>query len=282
MSRKKGQKMAKKRLTPKAVSAKDYQELVERCDTLKEANAELEKKAGELEFLLSETNKELAEYSSFLAEAAHDLRSPIISMHGLAKYLYKKYADPASKKARTVFMIMQIAESLENLIKRVSVFALAGDSPVEISKFDLKDLGEYLRILFSYNLKSRGVKIILPQSSMRVRGDKTQIFQAIQNLVGNALDHGGEEELTQIVIECTEDKEFLTFCVSNDGKRLSPDTAKKIFERYVTSRGKGSGLGLAIVKKIATRHGGKVWAISGEENGAKFFLQIPKFFPKNS
>jgi signal transduction histidine kinase len=68
---------------------------------------------------------------------------------------------------------------------------------------------------------------------------------------------------------------FWRISVTDTGKGISPDAAKKIFTPYFTTKETGTGLGLAIVKRIVDDHGGAIWFNSTLNLGTTFFVDLP-------
>lgn len=221
-----------------------------------------------------------AECDLFVSELTHDLKSPTSSIRGLSMRLYKTYTDPDGEKAKTAFMIFKIAEMVRDLAELAREFSLARVSPLRIEKFDIQEVFDYLETVFNPTLTARNIRLVAPRKSKKVFADKLEAKRSLQNLVSNALEHGGEEELSLIEIRIEEDQKFITFCVYNNGRKLLESDCEKIFRAFVredTSRKtNNSGLGLAIVRNSARKHGGTAWAEPGEKRGAKFFYKIPK------
>jgi signal transduction histidine kinase len=112
--------------------------------------------------------------------------------------------------------------------------------------------------------------------------ERAAIYQVVLNLMTNAIDACVESETGDLVtIESRDRGEDLLFTVEDNGIGMDAETAKRIFERFYTSKAsKGTGLGLPVVKRIVEAHGGKVEVRSTVGKGTIFYVQLPKNFSK--
>jgi chemotaxis family two-component system sensor kinase Cph1 len=118
-----------------------------------------------------------------------------------------------------------------------------------------------------------GPQPVLPHTS------KIQMFQLMQNLVGNALKyHGVERPLIKIAAE--EQTDQWLFSVKDNGIGIDPKFAEKIFVIFQRLHAKnefsGTGVGLSICKKIVEKHGGKIWMEPNADGGSIFYFTIEK------
>ena len=116
-----------------------------------------------------------------------------------------------------------------------------------------------------------------------VRADAERVARAIQNLVSNAVDHTGAGGVVRVVVQDQGDR--VSLAVEDDGPGVPADQRDAIFDRFHrtdTSRsrgGGGAGLGLAIVRAIAETHGGRVFAETSPEGGARIGFELPREGP---
>ena len=108
-----------------------------------------------------------------------------------------------------------------------------------------------------------------------VQADPSRLGQALDNLVVNALVHGGAGEpvVVAVIADTT-----LRVAVSDKGPGIPPDDLERIFEARVRldpERSEGSGLGLALARAIAEGHGGSLSVASSPGSGATFTLSLP-------
>ena len=130
-------------------------------------------------------------------------------------------------------------------------------------------------------IEESGVKITLPAAPMpTVMGDKMQLVQLFQNLIGNAIKFRGEQPpAVQIGVERDAGRNEWRFSVRDNGIGLDMQYADKIFtifQRLHTSEQyPGTGVGLALCKKIVEQHGGRIWVESEPGKGSTFYFTLP-------
>jgi signal transduction histidine kinase len=105
-----------------------------------------------------------------------------------------------------------------------------------------------------------------------VVAEPTPLRQVFQNLIGNAIKHGGEG--VQIVIEAADAGAFWEFSVTDDGPGVPPEYHERIWGIFQTlearDRVEGTGIGLSLVKKLVEAQGGQVGITSSAGSGARF------------
>jgi signal transduction histidine kinase len=118
----------------------------------------------------------------------------------------------------------------------------------------------------------------LAESLPHIQGDRVQLQQVILNLMINSIQAmsdlaGGERELhvtTQLIAS-----EGVRVGVRDSGLGFSPETLQRLFEPFYTTKPNGMGMGLSICQSIIEDHGGRLWAIPCEPQGALFQFTIP-------
>jgi signal transduction histidine kinase len=194
----------------------------------------------------------------FVADAAHELRTPITALLGNAAFVARHGADP-SALADLEGDAKRLSRTLDDLI------ALAreeGAGPPD----GVVSLDEAAR-----RAAPGGVAVAAPQP-VRVRGDTAALERAIRNLIENAQLHGPPGGTVAVAVTERDGRALVT--VSDDGPGLVGEAADRAFDRFwrgaETGGRPGSGLGLAIVRSTAERHGGTVRA-----RGARFTIELP-------
>ena len=114
---------------------------------------------------------------------------------------------------------------------------------------------------------------------MRVRADRLLLYQALSNLVTNAVKYSPAG--TRVRIAMTNGSGHVSFHVSDEGCGIPAEDRERVFEKFYrrdnkeTQEQTGFGLGLAFVKEVALRHGGDVTVASEVGKGSTFTLRIP-------
>jgi K+-sensing histidine kinase KdpD len=216
----------------------------------------------------------------FAYSALHDLKSPMIGIHGLTKLLHRHYREVLDEKGRSYCdQILKAAALTEAFVERINAYIMAKEAPLRLEILPVKEITELIRNEFAPIFQQRNIKWSEPESLPDVRADRLCLIRVFRNLVDNALKYGGPE-LGEIRIGYRESAEFHTFAVSDDGVGIKKEYAEKLFkmfQRHETSKGvEGSGLGLAIVRVIAERHHGNVTLEPGAARGVTFLVSIAR------
>jgi hypothetical protein len=216
----------------------------------------------------------------FAYSVSHDLKNPVVAIHGLTKLLEKNYGHLFDEKgSRYCRQIIRSAEQITKLVEQINIYISTKEHPLDVERLDPKDILAQVRQEHSKALVERAIHWQEPEIMPAIIADRLALLRVFRNFVDNALKYGGDG-LAHIDIAYGEEPGFHIFSVHNDGACLGPEACQKVFElfaREVTSRNvSGSGLGLAIVKEIAELHKGKVWSESETDNGVTFYFAISK------
>ncbi len=211
---------------------------------------------------------------------AHDLRSPLTRMRGIAEMSLmsdKSVEDYKDMAASTV-------EECDNLIDMVNTMLditeiEAGIGETEIEEIDLNRVILQIMDLFSLVADENGVRIHLDlPGECRIQGDRHKFQRIIINLLENAIKF--TQPKGEVFFSLTETAENIRFEFKDTGPGIAPSDLPKIFDRfYRADRSRthaGLGLGLSLVKAIVESIGGSISAESTLNNGSIFIVIIPK------
>jgi len=110
-------------------------------------------------------------------------------------------------------------------------------------------------------------------------GDRALLRQVWSNLLGNALKFSGKREVPEIEISARSEPGEVVYCVRDNGAGFDMRHYDKLFgvfwRLHREDEFPGTGVGLAIVQRIVSLHGGRVWAESKVDEGAKFYFSLP-------
>ncbi len=228
--------------------------------------------------------QEVREYADkikrFAYSVSHDLKNPLIAIHGLTSLLQKKYQDRFDDKGREICaQINKESQQALQLIEEINTFIKTRETPFTFEPLEIKGILAQVREEFQTAFKSQQIEWVEPEVLPTVKADRLSLLRVFRNLVDNAVKYGGPD-LHRITIgyEATADAHI--FSVGDDGVGVPPEQLEAIFaafQRGKSSAGReGSGLGLAIVQEIAQKHGGKAWAAPGQPCGAIFYFSLAK------
>ena len=105
--------------------------------------------------------------------------------------------------------------------------------------------------------------------------------QVLMNLMQNAVDASSMNGKIDIIIS-QPDPDLVEIAVIDDGSGMTPETVKRIFNLYFTTKADGTGIGLSMVQRIVQDHGGTVAATIVPNEGATFTLRLPQWITKRS
>jgi signal transduction histidine kinase len=210
----------------------------------------------------------------FVADASHELRSPLASIRQTAEVAR---AHPgALPEGELAEAVLEESARMQRLVEQLLLLTRADEgvavhAPRDVDLDDLA-LTEARRIARSgLEVDTSGV------GPGRVRGDETSLAQVVRNLVDNAARHA--DRILSVSVREHGDSVELT--VEDDGPGVPEDQRARVFERFVRldeARARdagGSGLGLAIVAEIVRAHDGTVSVMSSPLGGARFDVRLP-------
>jgi two-component system OmpR family sensor kinase len=219
---------------------------------------------GVLNRMLASLEEARAGERRFLADASHELRTPVTTLLGNVEY-----AARHGVSAEVLEELVRDARRLARLVDDLLVLERAGGVAAS-SDGGVVDVAAVVREVVSGH-DGRVVASPGPHGVF-VSGDAGELARAVENLVENALVHGPSEGLVNVSVACGGGRALLT--VRDEGPGPDPGDVERLFERFWRGPGAsarpGSGLGLSIVAAIAERHGG---AVSVE--GSAFTLDLP-------
>ena len=208
---------------------------------------------------------------NFLADAAHELRSPLATISSVAQAHGSQTADVRLREAfslisTTAIDASQLIGDLLTLARTPHAKLLACE-PVDLAAIVHGCLRE-----FEPRAEAAGITIDSVIQSAIVNGDGRRLRELVRNLLENALRHAR----TRIAIECTANDGRAVLRVADDGSGVAPPDRERIFERFVRGRetGTGTGLGLAIARWVASAHDGLL-VLDDNTTGASFTARIP-------
>jgi signal transduction histidine kinase len=145
---------------------------------------------------------------------------------------------------------------------------------------DINDAVREVLTLLHIELEEHEVltKATLKEGLPRVMADRVQLQQVIFNLVTNAIEAmsstAAGSRILRLKSEATETGECIV-AIEDSGPGIEPETLKRIFEPFFTSKSKGMGMGLSVCRSIVEAHGGRLWVAENTPRGAVFQFVLP-------
>lgn len=209
----------------------------------------------------------------FVADASHELRSPIATLKTIAE-VHLAHPERADNAVVAEGFLAETTR-LERLVGDLLLLARADERGFPIDRVDV-DLDDLVSAERDRVRSTTAVGVTARISAVRVRGNQHQLAQALRNLVDNAVRHAR----THVELALYAESGFAVIEVIDDGPGIPAAEHRRVFERFVRldeSRGRaegGSGLGLAIVQEIVRAHGGTV-AVVDTPAGATLRVRLP-------
>ncbi|HEY6730422.1 MAG TPA: HAMP domain-containing sensor histidine kinase [Solirubrobacterales bacterium] len=235
---------------------------------------------GDLARTFNEMQRRLAELDSarkqFIANASHELRTPIFSLGGFVELLEEEDPSP-EERAEFVRTMRQQIERLTKLTTDLLDLSQldAGAVVMRASTVDLTALAREVTKEFGAraDLRDSRLQLRTPEQPAIALGDPDRVRQIIRILLDNALTHTPEG--TDVTVTTYSAKGRAELTVSDDGAGIPQRVQKRIFERFYTADKSGStGLGLAIASELAQRMHGEV-TLSSSRRYTAFTLDLP-------
>jgi signal transduction histidine kinase/putative methionine-R-sulfoxide reductase with GAF domain len=218
----------------------------------------------------------LAALGETAASIAHELKTPLVSIGGLARRLLRK-EEPGSCEWKYAEIIAREADRLEKMLNEILFFTRR--ATICYTQCSIHDIiEESLAVVSGFLDENRiQVKMRLSRSATEFLGDFQQIKQVCINLffnAGEAMKQGGILYISTTPADL-EGKQAVSLKVRDTGGGIPPEILPDIFNPFFTTKDGGTGLGLPITHRIVINHGGKLLVESRAGSGAEFRVILP-------
>lgn len=219
-----------------------------------------------------------ADLEQFAYVASHDLQEPLRMVAAYTQLLSERYRDKLDDEARKfIDYASEGALRMQVLVQDLLAFSRVGRADVAQVSVDCNAVMQEVLQTLSSAIEESGAAVTFG-ALPAVWGDRTQMVQLFQNLVGNAIKFRGQEAPVISVLAEEADPYWL-FSVSDNGIGIDSESAEQIFAVFQRLHARteypGSGIGLAICKKIVERGGGRIWVESQPGSGSTFKFTMP-------
>ena len=232
---------------------------------------EVERLTGRVNALLDRVEDGSHQRRAFIADASHELRTPITGLRARIELALDGPDD--ADLVDTLRRSLDDVDRLHTIVEDLLVLARldAGDRPAR----ERLDLGELVEREAAR--RDRAVRAaVKAESGVFVEGNRARLCRVLVNLLGNAERHAA----TLIEVEVRAERRDAVVEVRDDGPGIPPADRDRVFERFTrldSARSRadgGSGLGLAIARQIAQAHGGRLY-VGEAAHGARLVLRLP-------
>lgn len=227
------------------------------------------------------------ENRELISNISHDLKTPITTIKGYVEGIMDGVADTPEKMDRYIRTIYNKAMDMERLIEELTFYSKIDANRIPYA-FDKVNVERYFRDCveeLSLDFGERGIALSYVNEvddSVIIIADPEQLKKVINNIIGNSVKYIGDKK-GHITIHITDAGDFIQIDIADNGKGIAQKDLPYIFERFYradasrNSMQGGSGIGLSIVKKIVEDHGGKIWALSKENEGTTMCMVFRKY-----
>lgn len=220
------------------------------------------------------------ELESVIYTISHDLKSPVVSMQGMASILMEDYVSQFDEKGKHYLRrVIDNANYMEQMIMDLLALSRIGKAQKTTELIEVRSVVGRILDIHGERLRERGIEIVVAPTLPHFVFDRVQITEVFQNLITNAAKFMGEQPQPRIEIGGRESGEWVEFYVKDNGIGIDPqyhDKVFTVFHRLKDLEVEGTGVGLSIVKKIVELAQGKIWIESRKGEGATFFVRFPK------
>lgn len=224
-----------------------------------------------LEEQLKQKDK-LAAIGQLAAGIAHEIRNPLAGISGSVQLLSEETNDPDQMKLMKI--IIKEIDRLNNLITEFLDYAKPEKKPdqtVDVAQI----MDEVVQNIKLHSALAAGVQWDLHLKSEKVLGFSEKLKQCFLNIVINAVQALEGRSRPNIKISSQRSSGMVTVSISDNGAGMKPETLKRMFEPFHTTKTKGTGLGLAVTHKILEAHLAQVEIKSELGIGTEFIIKFP-------
>ena len=222
--------------------------------------------------------RSLVAQRDFVANAAHQLRTPLTGLRLRLESAGLKTEDPVLR--RDLAAGEREVERLARTVGDLLALAREGQRPGPVAPLELRGAADAALERWTAVAEERGCRLELDDDGggARVRVSSEDVALILDNLVENAIEHTAPG--TVVTLELDADARDGRIAVADAGPGLAPDEEERVFERFFRGRSSGarpggSGLGLTLVRVLARRAGGDATIANRPEGGARAEVRLP-------
>jgi signal transduction histidine kinase len=213
----------------------------------------------------------------FIANAAHELRTPVTTLFGLSKLLHERaHTMPKERVNASLDAMSRQGDRLRTLVNNLLDLSALQEARLRIEPQPILLSEVVSRTLESLPPPDGKVVEADIDASLVVLADPHRLEQIVTNLITNAYRYGG----TSIRLGARTSSNHVVMSVLDNGTGVPEELVPKLFDAFTRGQNSrvtiGSGLGLAIVKRLAEATGAEIWYEPGPDRGACFMLRLPR------
>jgi signal transduction histidine kinase len=216
----------------------------------------------------------------FVADASHEMRTPIAALKGMLELLEDGAKDVPEVRDDFIHTMQMEADRLSRLVGDLLTLARleAGNLRLELAPEPAAELLDEVACLMRTLADQSDVALVVEApTGVSVMADRDRVTQVLVSFTDNALKHSPAG--TSIRLRAQPRGDMVRFEVADEGPGIAPDELDRVFERFYRAdsarEGSGTGLGLAIAKEIVDAHGSAITVQSELGEGTSFGFELP-------
>lgn len=219
-------------------------------------------------------SERLAAVGEMAARVSHEIRNPLATIGGFARNISRKVEDTENTSHKIQVIVDEI-ERLEELLN--DLIDISRQRPLNLQPYKLNSIVEHALLLADAEILAHKVQVVreLEPNLPPLVCDRARVLQAILNIARNgaqAMPEGGQ---LRVATRKSENEKYLQVIVQDNGKGISEQALKHVFDPFFSTKLKGGGLGLVVTRRIAEEHGGEIKVFSEAGEGTTFVLNWP-------
>ena len=236
-----------------------------------------DEKEGRIVELEAELAKLKQEARAFSYSVSHDLRAPLRAIEGFSRILAEDYSKNLDEEGQKFLQhVLQNAQTMSGLIDGLLQYHRLNERGVNKAAVDMTQL---TRDIVAALPKEKQPGVTIPKLPT-VQADPALMRIAWEQLVSNALKFSRRAEKAAIEFGSSQQNGETVLWVKDNGIGFDMQYSDKLFHIFQKlqreSDFEGHGVGLALVRRVAEKHHGRVWVDAKPDQGATFYLALPK------
>lgn len=223
----------------------------------------------------------ISDLESFSYSVSHDLKAPLRAIKGYSSILNEELGVNTNiDVSDAIKSITRNIDKMDKLIADISKFSKIGRIETTIQPINIQQifLGKYQELTLLE--PNRKITFSIDENIPRLLFDQAMAKQVAQNLLSNALKYTSKKKLAEITIGYVNKRNEVILYIQDNGAGFDNRFKDKLFGVFQRLHSEnefpGTGVGLAIVKRIINKHGGHIWGEAKVDNGATFYISLPK------